>query len=57
MIYKNGNEIIAIYKGTSRVIGSVYYGENLVWSIISSAFGSGIWINEKVWKNDDSWKN
>lgn len=39
----------------------LYYGADLMWRaakrIITSCFGSGYWINDKPWLNQDSWKN
>lgn len=42
--------IAAVYR---KVGGAV----KLLWEIINSCFGSGYWVNNKPWKNTDSWKN
>lgn len=56
MIIKGGKEMSARYHG-SKVIMAVYKGVKLVWEAITSCFGSGRWLNERVWKNTDGWKN
>ncbi len=56
MIYKDGKQIAAIFAG-GRVISAVYKGAGLVWQAIRSCFGSGFWVNEKPWINDEGWKN
>ena len=53
---RNGKELKAKYWGT-KVIQYIYRGSKLVWTAISSCFGSGVWLNNKVWNNNDSWKN
>lgn len=55
-IFKNDNEITSIYKG-NRAIAFVYKGAMLVWSLIRSCFGKGLWINDYPWDNNDGWKN
>ena len=56
MITKNHLTMQARYYGT-KTISAVYYGAKLVWEAITSCFGSGRWLNERVWKNTDGWKN
>lgn len=59
MIYRNNKELTARYIGI-KAIQYVYKGTQLIWSAISSVsscFGSGIWFNDKVWNNNDAWKN
>ena len=56
MITKNFKDIIAIAKD-SHTITAVYRGARLVWQSIRSCFGSGFWVNEKPWLNDEAWKN
>lgn len=52
----NQFEIIAKRIG-QRVIVSSYYGLRLVWVAVRSCFGSGEWISEKPWLNDEVWKS
>lgn len=46
--------------GIKRVITKVYtvVGEEvkLIWEAIRSCFGSGFWINERPWINNNNWK-
>lgn len=55
MIRVNQNEIGAIRYG-KMVISAVRKGAMLVWQSVRSCFGSGVWINDKPWLNDESWK-
>lgn len=55
----NDNEISQINiikEGVARTISYVYYGANLVWQAVRSCFGSGIWISQKTWLGEESWK-
>lgn len=56
MIYKGDKEVTLIYYG-KKAVSAVYHGTKLVWQAIRSCFGSGCWINEKPWLNDEGWKN
>lgn len=56
MIYKNGKEIISVFKG-KQVISTMYKGTRLIWQSIRSCFGAGYWVNDKPWLNDEGWKN
>ena len=56
MLQVNKKEIIALYK-QGKPIQAVYRGLYLVWQAVRSCFGSGVWINEKPWLNDEVWKN
>lgn len=40
-----------------RIISIVKYGKDIVWQAIKSCFGSGYWVNEKSWINDEPFKN
>ncbi len=55
MIYKEGHKISGIYIA-GRAIQAVYHGTLLIWEVIRSCFGSGIWRDEHPWKDDDAWK-
>lgn len=55
MINTGGKEITAIYIG-KRALSAVYVGAKLVWSAVSSCFGSGFWRSDKPWSRTDGWK-
>lgn len=55
-MYKNGRNISGIYI-TNKSIKAIYKGGLLVWEAIRSCFGSGFWVNEKPWINDEGWRN
>lgn len=56
MIVK-GEKEIAIIHACGKTIAYVYKGSQLVWEAIRSCFGSGKWINEKPWLNNEGWRN
>lgn len=56
MIQISKKEIISLYK-QGKPIQAMYKGIYLIWQGIRSCFGSGMWINEKPWLNDEGWKN
>lgn len=35
----------------------VFHGARLVWQAIRSCFGTGAWLEERPWLNDDAWKD
>ena len=39
-----------------RSLSAVYAGARLVWSAISSCFGSGFWRGDKPWSRTDGWR-
>lgn len=72
MIYRNGQLITEIHQNIKEIIdtiqsavqrdiGAVYKGSQLVWrtvyNAIKSCFGSGVWIQDKPWLDNDNWKN
>ena len=61
MIHRNKTEITDIFHSASQ-ISEVRRGKVLVWERathgdVNSCFGSGHWINELPWLNDDAWVN
>lgn len=60
MITRNKKEVTDIIHGAVP-LAEVRRGRVLVWQreqqASSSCFGSGYWINDLPWLNDDAWKN
>ena len=61
MIRRNKKELTEIIHGAVPLV-EVRRGRILVWKkeeqqASSSCFGSGYWINDLPWLNDDAWKN
>lgn len=54
MIIKNNKEIIARYKGTKAIV-AVYKNNHLIWELITSCFGKGMWIDDNPWTDDIGW--
>lgn len=52
----NKKEIVAQHK-EGKTFQAIYKGTHLIWQGIRSCFGSGAWVNEKPWLNDEAWKN
>ena len=42
--------LLAVYVGTEN-------GADLIWKRISSCYGTGVWLPNKPWLDDDKWKN
>ena len=72
MIYRNGKLITEVYQNikefidqiqqlVQKDIGAIYKGSQLVWvtvyNAIKSCYGSGTWIQDKPWLDNDFWKN
>lgn len=55
MITKNQIELTARNYGYKAIV-TVYLGARLIWEAISSCFGSGCWLGDRVWKGDDVWR-
>lgn len=53
--YNNLSIIAKNYGG--KALAAVYHGLLLVWIAVRSCFGSGVWVNEKPWLNDEGWNN
>jgi hypothetical protein len=56
MIHAGRKEVVAFFKN-NKSVQAVYKGAHLVWQAIRSCFGSGAWINEKPWIDEEAWKN
>ena len=41
-------------KAVYRVIGGTL---RLIWELVNSCFGSGVWVNDRPWNNSDGWNN
>lgn len=52
-----GGKGISIARFSNKTISTIRYGVKLVWQAVRSCFGSGWWVNEKPWVNDEGWKN
>lgn len=72
MIYRNGKLITEVHQNIKKFIdqiqqlvqkdiGAIYKGSQLVWvtvyNAIKSCYGSGTWIQDKPWLDNDFWKN
>ena len=55
IVYQNRDIIGFMFNG--KAIAEIRKGTRLVWEAITSCLGSGRWINERMWKNTDGWKN
>ena len=55
-IFIAGKEITVV-NAYGRTITAIYAGTRLVWQAIRRCFGSGWWVNEKPWLNEEGWKN
>lgn len=56
MIRYGKKEILSIYHG-SNPLSAVYKGAILIWQAVRSCFGSGVWIEEKPWMDEEAWKD
>lgn len=56
MAFKNKTEITGVSK-LKTPIQAIYHFGVVIWQAVRSCFGSGIWVSEKPWINDETWKN
>lgn len=56
MIKINNKDITEIYFNNKK-ISVVYKSGKIIWQAIRSCFGSGFWVDEKPWLNNEGWKN
>ena len=56
MIIRNGKELVEMIRGTLPVV-EVYRNKLIIYRAARSCFGSGYWINDRPWLNEDAWKN
>ena len=52
----NNHEIVAKY-WNGHPISAVYHGTQLVWMAVRSCFGSGVWMGDKPWLDNEKWKS
>ena len=72
MIYRNGKLITEVHQNirqlidqvsqlTEQSIGAIYKGSQLIWvtiyNAVKSCFGSGTWLQDTPWLDNDFWKN
>ena len=56
MIIFDNKEITKINIG-QRALSAIYKGSRLIWMAIRSCFGSGLWVQQKPWLDNEKWKN
>lgn len=40
-----------------KMVKEIWLDGQLIWQSVRSCFGSGAWINQKPWINEEGWKN
>ena len=55
MIKSNNKEIGSVEIGR-KAVSKVMQGTHLIWQMVKSCFGSGVWKSENKWLNNDTWK-
>lgn len=56
MLYRQGKEVVELLLGTLP-LSELRKGQVLIWQAVRSCFGSGGWINDKPWIDDEGWRN
>ncbi len=62
MIYSEGdcNEVTGVYAmdGAKEIaFTALYIGARLFWQMIRSCYGTGVWLPERPWLDNDKWKD
>ena len=52
-----GGHVITSVRFLSLAITKIKKGTKLIWSLITSCFGSGIWSDINNWVDSDYWKD
>lgn len=56
MIYKDSKGKSAIVTRLKDKV-AVYWGLVLKWALARSCYGTGVWLPEKPWLDNDKWKD
>lgn len=56
MIYKDSKSKSAIITRLKEKV-FVFWGTKLKWQSARSCYGTGVWLPEKPWVDNDTWKN
>ncbi len=56
MLYRQDKEIVEMLMG-QRPLAELRKGLVLIWQAVRSCFGSGGWMNDKPWIDDEGWRN
>lgn len=57
MISAQGHTAFSTIRYQGKRVIAKYYGTHLVWEEVRSCYGKGVWIEEKPWIDNDTWKN
>jgi len=62
MIYSKGDNkpttgVYAMSGARELAFTAVYIGARMIWEAVKSCYGKGIWLPEKPWLDNDTWKN
>ena len=52
-----GEKAVAKLWVGNKPVAVLYRGAVKIWSAISSCFGSGFWLRDKIWSSTDAWRN